>query len=780
MYWISALIAVTSAIFPSWTNSQELAGEPNQINVTMCAWYDLRAAQLKDTLYMDGGFLYMEPGLASGEYGPTISNDPSGFVYTLNFSRPFNSSTNTSSILEKLPLGLDGKDINKSAPNYIDGAMLANDNEFFLYGGLSWQGEAAPEADAVLSYQASGFHEVKLPGNLTRYVTYGAAVNAPSENKAWYFGGYRSPTWGPIFQTGGDDSDNPTNVSNTLITLDIGVNTQKWNNATLPPNIPSRANPSAVWLPVGKQGVLVILGGVSYPEYVVPEEESQNEAQSENDSPGYMANIDIYDVASDKWYQQPTSHAPPPLAMGCAVAASAEDLSSYNIYYYGGFDGLHDEFDFNDDVWVLSLPSFIWTKLSSGTPGHARRGHQCVKPYPDQMVTIGGRRSPKGGEGIPCLEGGILQVFNLTEGTWLDSYDPDIWNTYGVPEMIHTAIGGDFRGKATLTTPVPSGWATPELASVFSATYPASKITTYFPYGSQGPGKGKRDPGENGNAGNRSWLAPVLGVVLGLVFVTIIVVGIVLYRRRKLWRKTGGGENQVDDSNHHIRNWLNGTREKAPTMTTDNPSSYLEDTESRNETPMHIRYYTDQVSIPDMARHEMPENQQRFELMDTSNLAELSSGGTPNEHTSNTSQSVPTTQSPNPAPREQLDSVGSLQAIDSTTNAPLLSQERPKLSTLQNASPSRKAPQNRHAVSSDVSGISEREVSHLRNLSGQTVSSTSNTIPSRLSPTPPPMDYSENNVQTGSSRPLKPRNSLRASMFHENVGDMSDEPTRSR
>jgi len=220
--------------------------------------------------------------------------NPLGFMYTLNLSVPFNSSTNVSSILGTLSKAPNGGAANNFAPNYYDGAMLANDDELFLYGGLlrRTNGYSPPAANEVLAYEANqygpekegfraGFVRSDLPDGLTRYVTYGGAANAPSENKAWYFGGYRSPTWGPIYEPSTNNSINPLNVSDTFITLDLGTQqSEKWSNKTLPDFIPSRANPSVVWVPVGEQGILVVLGGVSYPQYNTASQKSDNEAQS--------------------------------------------------------------------------------------------------------------------------------------------------------------------------------------------------------------------------------------------------------------------------------------------------------------------------------------------------------------------------------------------------------------------------------------------------------------------------------------------------------------------
>ena len=56
-------------------------------------------------------------------------------------------------------------------------------------------------------------------------------------------------------------------------------------------------------------------------------------------SPTFMSTISFYDIADKVWYEQPTNGVGPgQLTQGCAVLASAQDMSSHNIYWYGGYD----------------------------------------------------------------------------------------------------------------------------------------------------------------------------------------------------------------------------------------------------------------------------------------------------------------------------------------------------------------------------------------------------------------------------------------------------------
>lgn len=203
----------------------------------------------------------------------------------------FNMSQNISAVFHESPKVVGAA--TNLAPNYFDGALLANDHQFFLYGGLLRQTDVYtdPGANEVMEYQQSsygvekqvipGYISTDLPDDLTRYLAFGGAANAPSENKAFYFSGLRAPEWGPVYYPGYNDSLTAINVSNTLITLDMSTqNEQKWSNVTLPSEIKGRANPELIWVPVGAQGILVSVGGVVYPEFVNAAHTSDNQTGS--------------------------------------------------------------------------------------------------------------------------------------------------------------------------------------------------------------------------------------------------------------------------------------------------------------------------------------------------------------------------------------------------------------------------------------------------------------------------------------------------------------------
>jgi hypothetical protein len=282
-----------------------------------------------------------------------------------------------------------------------------------------------------------------------------------------------------------------------------------------------------------------------------------------------MRTIDVYDVSGDAWYTQTTTGGPGTRARGCAVVATASDSSSFNIYYYGGYDGIHVTDPFYDDVWVLSLPSFTWTQINNGTASHARAGHKCFTPYPDQLMIIGGYTTL---DKTTCLEDGPIVMFNLTSGEWMDSYDPTIYGDYGVPKKVQATIGGDASGGATATKPVPSGWATPALGKVFSTAYDQKKIAAYWPYPAAQTANPPSEPAPkpaSKSGGLPSWVGPVLGVILGLIALTCVIVLFCLWRRRKNLRSRSS-TNTSEEAGRRIISWIRGQPppNKAPTETT--------------------------------------------------------------------------------------------------------------------------------------------------------------------------------------------------------------------
>ncbi|KAJ5542070.1 hypothetical protein N7461_008073 [Penicillium sp. DV-2018c] len=507
---------------------------PKQINVSMCNWQGVRANILRDTIYIDGGQLWYEKGYDDGCVEPNPDNNLEGTIYYLNLTTTFDTSSDFMTILKNTSVA--GGAASNIAPTYVEGTMFANDNEFYLYGGMlpNTDSTEPPPANQVLSYAAHqygayksswtpGWKQEYLSTNVTRYITNGAAASVPSENLGFYFSGMRAPDWGDF--TLNQLQSNVT--ADTLITLDMStLQDGKWTNDTLPSYIPGRSSAELVWVPVSESGVLVAIGGVVEPIEFFRNEKSNSSRTEESKkiSPTFMETVSVFDVKSKKWYlQKTTGDIPPQLTEFCSVLASAEDGSSHNIYIYGGYDGLKYNSNPSDDVYILSLPSFKWVRAYNGTNTHSRSGHRCIKVYPDQMLAVGGQHV----DSTRCLEGGIIVNFNLNTLEFEDEYDPKTWAEYKVPEVVTAEIGGGSKGGATTTSP--SSWTNSSLAAVFSKKY-SKDIETYWPYNSSNTESEAHT--HNAGSGFPAWAGGLIGALLGLLLFALLF-GLWLYRRRR-------------------------------------------------------------------------------------------------------------------------------------------------------------------------------------------------------------------------------------------------------
>ncbi|KAL4745907.1 hypothetical protein BDW72DRAFT_185891 [Aspergillus terricola var. indicus] len=560
----SGSLALLAAVATLVGRSQAQLDVLNQINSSICTWGQLRAAIIRDTVYLDGGFLVYQRGFSSGETQVVSSNNAEGLLYTLDLSQSFNTENdNLTALFDTLDKA--GGIAGNIAPTYHDGVMFANDNMFYLYGGLLDNTDDVddPAANTVLAYQVYQYETERLEweprfvtsnlnNDVTRYITNGAGVNAPSENMGWYISGMRAPGWGPIWR-----NETATNVSQNMITVDMSDMTKPaFGNVSLPRDVPGRANAEAVWLPVAESGVIVLIGGVTEPDTIYSDGLSDEQMEeSERESPALMRTVSVYDVAGGRWYNQNTTgDFPPQLTQFCSVYASAPDSSSHNIYIYGGYDGLGALSQPSDDVYVLSVPSFEWIQLYDGNgTANGRKEHKCVKPYPDKMLVLGGIHI-----GSKSCIPDIIRVFNLNTGRFQDTYNPREWEEYKVPDLVAGRIGGNADGGATKTAP--DSWTTTALADVFEASYTRT-IETYYPYNSTNDNITTTSvPSGGGGGGFPGWAGAVIGVVLGLLLVAGVFVFWFLRRRKRRGTRRGSEVSRGS----RVMNWVSNTGTFAP------------------------------------------------------------------------------------------------------------------------------------------------------------------------------------------------------------------------
>lgn len=552
-----------------------------------CYWTSLRAASIQGMLYANGGFWASMGTGDDGSYGgPTIS---------LNYSKPFNAINNTD-----LSALFDGPIVN-GTQIYYGGTMFANDEAFWLYGGEFSTIGPAIRANEILGYQAysSASGQTFITQNQTvpqtvaatltdisNYVVAGAGVNVPSESLGFYFSGLVRADRGQIVYNQGA-GELPNFLASWIIQINMSDSqTPEGVNLTLPEDVPPRAGAELVWIPVSSKGVLIAIGGLT----TLNAPDLGINLTSSVKSVNFMASLPVYDIASKTWFIQNTTGGPPsPRAQFCSIMTNVTDPSSFEIYIFGGTDGTGNSTVSLGDMWVLSVPSFTWTLVYSDGGTHNRDSHVCVRPYPDQMFVIGGENGqPDSNSG--CTDG-TIDVFNLTNLTWMNKYDPTVYYEYKIPSAVASKISA---------TPTASGMD-PTLLALLQQTY-STYIPTYYPYATGTPQNTSTPstPPSSGSGHHKSnHVGPIIGSVLGALGLFTIILAIWCFRRSKSGKRS------------RVQSWIN----KADTSVTTDDTLYEVDGSSKDPARVEVEGGTVHPSISATSPRAEADGAERFEML---------------------------------------------------------------------------------------------------------------------------------------------------------------------
>lgn len=110
---------------------------------------------------------------------------------------------------------------------------------------------------------------------------------------------------------------------------------------------------------------------------------------------------------------------------------------------YGGRDASNNYFD---EVWVLSIPAFIWTRVFAGE--NPRYSHTCHLVGNRTMLTVGGvgdvaqTQGSRFGMMSQCdWEEKGVSILDMSNISWSSVYDAHA-PPYKVPDQVATVIGG--------------------------------------------------------------------------------------------------------------------------------------------------------------------------------------------------------------------------------------------------------------------------------------------------------------------------------------------------
>ncbi|KAB2579741.1 hypothetical protein DBV05_g1725 [Lasiodiplodia theobromae] len=198
-----------------------------------------------------------------------------------------------------------------------------------------------------------------------------------------------------------------------------------------------------------------------------------------------------------------------------------------------------------DDVYVLSLPSFRWIRISDFNnpdkalqPSPGRNRHKCDMWRDAQMTAMGGlatlgqwtsqHLNDVCNETYPPV-----RVLDTSTYTWRTQFEPGL--EYSVPDAVTTVIGGNSTGGAVLSSPA-AGWGFDELSNIFlkrvqrdtdDGTSTGSAQTSAT---NTGGSNASSDDSRGGLFGGA-----VAGIVIGSIAAFVAIVVTILWWRR--WRR---------------------------------------------------------------------------------------------------------------------------------------------------------------------------------------------------------------------------------------------------
>ena len=127
---------------------------------------------------------------------------------------------------------------------------------------------------------------------------------------------------------------------------------------------------------------------------------------------------------------------------------------------YGGTVVVNNVTSYLNDVWVLSIPSFLWIAVNHTNNGEpnvngqsaGRFGHTCTMWQEDRMIVLGGvYLDPESGATNPQPVNDLsvcgtsespIRLLDTSTYSWQTQFIPNTAN-YSVPSVVYNVIGGE-------------------------------------------------------------------------------------------------------------------------------------------------------------------------------------------------------------------------------------------------------------------------------------------------------------------------------------------------
>ncbi|KAF3941118.1 hypothetical protein ABW19_dt0208848 [Dactylella cylindrospora] len=452
---------------------------------------------------------------------------PQDYNFTQDYCRRFGHQNpyfqyhNLSTVIsESVPQTVTDLTKPPNVPNLTGGALWADEanEKLYLYGGRFSSGQPLPFElwmyDAIYSNWTVINSSANTDGFTPTRVYDGASTVVEDLGIAFYFGGWI----GKESEYGWDGEQ--VAVGNLL---QYNMVENVWMNQSGPETGVGRVEGALVYVPTSDNGMLVAFGGMKV-----------DDGNPANATGVAMSDINVYDIASGKWYYQTaTGQVPESRRLFCAGVASDKARNIHNIYLYGGASTPSSPFynaDGYDDTYILTIPTFEWTKYWPDTDINSNPHNSLTCNVIDnrQMLIIGGW-FPRDTVIKDCDAQKSYGVHNLD----LSGENNTLWKPY-TPELGDYEIPTTVAAKLNGPTPTSVYYNHPDLSTYLTRTPTATPraATRSLPTPTSSPSP---------SGGLSQSVKIIIGVVAGVVSISII--GAVIFCVSKTIRKR---QNKVD------------------------------------------------------------------------------------------------------------------------------------------------------------------------------------------------------------------------------------------
>ena len=222
---------------------------------------------------------------------------------------------------------------NSSVPD-VEGGILWSDNTNMLFYQWGGQFQTSPENPTLYIYDTiyNTWNTTTADLSEISRIAYGAGTTVEQRAEGYYYGGWLSNQ--SIAGWSG-----PRIASSNIIKYDMNAGT--FSNSSGPDNL-GRAEGAMVFLPASDNGLLIYFGGVidmgNGSAVGANMTVSSRSRICSRNTDLCMKEIWIYDLNSEKWYNQTaTGDVPDMRGKFCAGATWPTDQSSYNMYEPPGY-----------------------------------------------------------------------------------------------------------------------------------------------------------------------------------------------------------------------------------------------------------------------------------------------------------------------------------------------------------------------------------------------------------------------------------------------------------